>query len=135
MDGQRNKEIVRRSIEEGYNQGDLAVVDELCHPDYVEHAPFPGQAPGPAGVKQLFSRMRNAFPDVQSTIEDIFAEGNLVVVRTTLRGTHQGDYNGLPATGRPFTIASNIIFRVAGGRIVERWAIGDQLGLLQQLGA
>src|SRR5262245_22313940 len=100
MSAAENREIVRRSLEEGFNNLDLAVIDELGAADYVDHAPIPGQAPGPEGVKQSFIALHSAFPGIRSTIEDMVAEGDRVVVRTTLRGTHGGPFMGLPPTGK-----------------------------------
>ena len=134
MSMEENKAIVRRSLEQGFNARDLAIVDELAALDYLEHTPFPGQAPGPEGVKQLFTMLYSAFPDIQTRIDDVIAEGDKVVVRTTLHGTHSGHFRGIPPSGKQVTVSSMAVFRVIRGKIMERWAIQDQLSLLQQLG-
>lgn len=130
-----NLVIARRFIEEVLNGGDLAVADELLGPGFVEHHPRPGQRPGRDGFKQRIAMLRTAFPDLQYTLDDEFAAADKVVIRVTARGTHQGELAGLAPTGRRFTMSGIVIFRIAGGKIIERWANYDNLSMLQQLGA
>src|SRR5215472_10539502 len=94
-----NKAIMRRVFEEGLNQGRLEVVDELFSTQFVDHS-TPEQVAGAEGVKNYFATVRDGFPDMRVSIEDIVAEGEKVVVRTTWRGTHLGIYDGVPASGR-----------------------------------
>lgn len=126
--------LVHRAVE-AFNRGDLAAVDALFAADYVDHDPSrPDLPPGPAGVKQAWAAMRAAFPDLQATIAETVAEGDKVAVRGTIRGTHEGELMGIPPTGKRVTVTLIDVNRIAGGRLVERWAEVDTLGLLQQLG-
>jgi len=104
-------------------------------PDTIDHNPSPGQGPGLEGVKQVFKEFVAAFPDFQLTVEDMIAEGDKVASRLTLRATHRGEFQGVPATGKQVTQTGIDIVRIAGGKVVERWSEFDNLGLLQQLGA
>jgi steroid delta-isomerase-like uncharacterized protein len=133
MSTEDNKADVRRGYEEGFNQRNLAVFDELMASDYVWHiASTTVQGREPA--KQLISRFLTAFPDGRYTIEDMIAEGDRVVVRQTFHGTHQGDFMGMAPTGKQVTVTEIEIFRIANGKSVENWTNSDDLGLLQQLG-
>jgi predicted ester cyclase len=89
---------------------------------------------GPEGLKQLFTMLRTAFPDWSETIEDLMAEEDRVVFRVTGQGTHQGEFMGIPATGKPVTRPGIDIVRNVDGKLVEHWANIDQLGMMQQLG-
>jgi steroid delta-isomerase-like uncharacterized protein len=133
MSTEDNKADVRRGYEEGFHQRNLAVFDELMAPDYVWHiASMTIQ--GREAAKQLIAKFLAAFPDGRFTIEEMIAEGDRVVVRQTFRGTHQGDFMGIPATGKQVTATEIEIFCVRNGKSVENWTNGDDLGLLQQLG-
>src|SRR3989337_618718 len=99
MSTEETKAIARRYIEL-FNRGDLAGLDEVAAPDLVDHYAAPGQAPGLEGLKQALAGIRSAFPDMNVSIDDVIAEGDTVVLRLTGRGTHQGDFMGLAATGR-----------------------------------
>ena len=134
MSAEENKTLVREVIEEVWNRGDLEAVDRYFADDYVDHAPLPGQAPGPEGYRAAVSAIREAFPDLHLTLEDIFGEGDKVAFRYTMEGTHRGDFVGIPPTGKPVSVGGMIIARVAEGKAVERWANLDTLGLMQQLG-
>ncbi len=128
---ERNKAIVRRLYEEVINQGSLGAADELLAPDARSHA---GPQPGPEGLKRHTSMLRAAFPDLHQSIEDVIAEGDKVVVRTTCTGTHVGDFMGAPPTGRTFVHEQIHILRLEGGRIAEHWAQVDNVGMMRQLG-
>jgi steroid delta-isomerase-like uncharacterized protein len=130
-----NKALIREVIEEVWNEGNLAAVDRYFAPDYVDHAPLPGQGPGPEGYKGAVAAIRDAFPDLRLTLEDILGEGDKVAFRYTMEGTHRGDFMGMPPTGKPFSVTGMIFARIAGGKAVERWANLDTLGLMQQIGA
>ena len=134
MSAAANKALVRRFVEQVISQGNLAVVDELVAGDYVYHGPGM-QVGGPDGLKQLFTMLRAAFPDWQETLEDLIADGDKVVFRVTGHGTHQGEFMGLPPTGKRVTVAGIDLVRIEAGKLSEHWANFDQLGLLQQLGA
>jgi steroid delta-isomerase-like uncharacterized protein len=129
---EQNKEIVRASFEP--LEDILAEHERLYSADWVGH--FPGMPPlDAAGHRQYSEVMVTAFPDLERTIEDLVAEGDKVVARWTAKGTHTGDFQGIPPTGRVATSSGITIFRIADGRIVEEWSESDMLGLLQQVGA
>jgi steroid delta-isomerase-like uncharacterized protein len=130
-----NKLLVRRVYEEGLNHGDFAVLDELLDEHLVDHSLFPGRRTGRESFRHRFALVRTAFPDATMTVEDGVAEGDKVVYRWTLRGTHTGPLVSIPPTGRQLVVTGMNMSRVVGGKIVEHWANFDHLGMLQQLGA
>ncbi len=135
MSIEENKTLVRRLLEEVWNRENLAAADEVLAPSFVDHSPYPGHA---SGDKQAFTDSRaafhEAFPDLQFSIQDLIAEGDKVVARWRMHGTHQGEYLGFPATDKQFTITGISIYRIADGKIAEAWVEPNMLGLLQQLG-
>jgi steroid delta-isomerase-like uncharacterized protein len=137
MSTEANKAIARRFLEEGFGQGNLAILDELIAPDQANGGPgaLPGMPSGPEGAKMLITAYRNAFPDLHFTIDEQVAEGNTVVTRWSARGTNTGKLAGMPATGKTAMVVGVGIDRVENGKIVESWGIFDQFGMLQQLGA
>jgi steroid delta-isomerase-like uncharacterized protein len=128
-----NKAHIRRVIEEVYNRGDLAVVDEVAASDLVIHASSQ-DIRGREGAKQYVTALRAGFPDLRFTIEDQVAEGDQVVTRWSARGTHKGTFQGIPATGRQVRLVGADIDRTVGGKVIECWAHMDELGLMRQLG-
>ena len=130
-----NKELLRRFSREIINQGNLDAAEEIIAPDYINHNPTPGQVPGLESFKRAVTNLRMAFPDLRETVEVILAEGDLVSVRATRRGTHEGTYMGVPGTQRPVTIPTMYFARVRNGRITDFWLNWDILGMLQQIGA
>jgi steroid delta-isomerase-like uncharacterized protein len=129
-----NKALYRRWFEEVVSRGDMALADDLLATDYVLH--FPG-APAPVdreGHKGLVMMFRTGFPDWVETVDDIIAEGDRVVIRVTGRGTHDGEFQGVPPTGKSVTATGIGIGRIANEQIAEAWAAYDALGLMQQLG-
>ena len=112
---ERNKAQVRRVIEEIYNRGDLAVVDELAASDLVIHASSQ-DIRGRDGAKQYVAALRAGFPDLHLTVEDQVAEGDMVVTRWTARGTHTGAFQGIPATGKAVRVAGTDIDRIIDGK-------------------
>lgn len=133
MSIEANKAIVSRLCEE-LNKGNLDVVDEIFAPDYFDHNPAPGMPPSIKGVKRFIAGVHKTFPDCRWNLEDLVAEGDKVVDRFTLQGTDTGGHMRLPPTGKKVTVGIIGISRISGGRITERWSIGDSLGMLQQLG-
>jgi predicted ester cyclase len=135
MSTDANKNVVRRYVEEVQNEGNLTTLDELTAPAYVNHDAPPGVPPNVEGIKQLTAMFRQAFPDGRMTIEDMVAEGDRVATRKTFRGTHRGELMGIPPTGKVVAMGLMDIARLVDGKVVETWHVGDDLGLLQQLGA
>ncbi|MFO1144930.1 MAG: ester cyclase [Amaricoccus sp.] len=131
---ERNKAQMRRVIEEVYNRGDLALVDELATADMVIHAAS-GDIVGREAIKAYVAALRGGFSDLHVTIEEQIAEGNRVVTRWTARGTHDGPFQGLAPTGRRARVTGTDVDRLVDGRAVECWMQMDELGLMQQLGA
>ena len=130
-----NKAIIRRYMEELWNQGNLAVLDEIFATHFVDHIPaFLDSQSDFEETKQFVTGFRAAFPDVHITVEDIIAEGDKIVCRWTTRGTHKGDLMGIPPTGKQLTFTGMTILRIESGKIVERWVNWDALGVMQQLG-
>jgi steroid delta-isomerase-like uncharacterized protein len=127
MSSEQNKAVVRRVLEQAWSQGDMAVLDELIADQYVSHSAPPGSAPGREGVRQYVTLFRSAFPDLHASVDDVIAEGDLVVTRWTSSGTHQGELMGIPATGKRVTFSGITINRVSGGKVVEDWTNFDQL--------
>ena len=134
MSTEENKALIRRFYEE-ISKGNLAVVGELVATDLVEHSPFvPGQASGRQGTVELFTMIHAAFPDLRITAEDMVAEGDKVVARGTMSGTHKGEFIGIAPTGKQVTVVLIEIIRIVAGKMVEHWNVVDSLGMMQQLG-
>ena len=129
-----NKAMVSRFYEEVLNKHNPDAMEEFFAADFVDHNPSPGQAPGLEGVKQEFVMMFTAFPDMHLTVDHQIAEGDKVVSRLTVHGTHKGDFMHIPATGKPLTITGIDIVRIKDGKAVERWGNFDELGMMLQLG-
>lgn len=119
------------------NSGDLdaisKAIDEVVDPGLVFHAPVPSEMTGVQALKQVWVTLLRAFPDIQVTTEDVVAEGDKVVYRNTVTGTHRGEYRGMPPTGRSVTYGEIFIIRFADGRIAEIWGVVDVFAQLQQL--
>jgi predicted ester cyclase len=127
--------VVRRLIEEGFNQGRLEVCDELTAPDLVEHQNFgPDHAGGAEGVKAVITSLRRGFTDFHLKIEDLTVDGDRVWLRMTGTGTNDGSFMGNAPTGRPMRTDVFDLIRVVDGRMVEHWGVPDRLGTLFQLG-
>jgi len=135
MSTEANKALVRRWWEET-DKGNLAIIDELCAPDYIDHSPpLPGMGEGSAAVRKANETLAAAFPDTVHTIEAMIAEGDLVVTRLRGRATFTGECLGIPPNGKVVEITGITIHRVADGKLVEHWANIDSLSFMQQLGA
>jgi steroid delta-isomerase-like uncharacterized protein len=129
-----NKEILRRYFEELFNRGDLSVADEIVGQDYINHQPAPGETPGREGQKAFVSHLRSSFPDIHFKIEDMIAAEDKVITRVSITGTHQGEFAGIPATGRFAQVSAINIHRISDNQIQEGWLNWDALGFMQQLG-
>jgi steroid delta-isomerase-like uncharacterized protein len=135
MSTEENKALARRLIEEAWNQGNLAVVDELMPPDHVPHHSLVGNQPHTRELyKQFIVRTRAAFPDLHATVEDQIAEGDKVVTRWSVQGTHQGMFRGHSPTGNQMRVTGIVIDRIINGRVVEGWMEMDTHNQMQQLG-
>jgi steroid delta-isomerase-like uncharacterized protein len=132
-----NKATVRR-FDDVVSTGDAEVIsktiDELVEPDVLIHMPLPIQATGAQALKQVWAMLLRGLPDLHVAVEDVIAEGDKVVSRNTVTGTHQGEYRGLPPTGKSVTYNEIFIFRFAGGRIAEIWGVVGVFSQMQQLG-
>lgn len=133
MSLEENKALVRRAAQ-SYAAGDTSNVDELYAPDFVDHNAQPGTPPGREGIKAGIAAFHQAFPDLTYTLEDLIAEGDRVVDRGIVTGTHLGPLFGMPPTGKRIRVEAIDIFRIANGKIAEWWHQEDDLGLFQQLG-
>jgi steroid delta-isomerase-like uncharacterized protein len=122
---EKHKALVRRFHEEVWNKGNVAAVDEFMGAEYVDYAIPSGLPPGTEGLKQAITTYRTAFPDLKATVDDIFAEGDRVAYRWSTRGTHLGDWLGIPPTGNHMAATGISIFRIAGGKVVEGWTSMD----------
>ena len=135
MTAENNKDLVRRFVDEAQSRHNLAAVDEYMSPDFVDHSVPPGLPPTREGVKMQFGMFFAALPDLTAIIHDQVADGEKVVTRKTLRGTHQGDLLGVPPSGKTVNIEVIDILRVRDGLITDHWNQVDLLGLLRQMGA
>jgi steroid delta-isomerase-like uncharacterized protein len=126
-----NKALIRAHYDSTANGYKPSVIDRQVAADFVDHD-CPDSA-GPEGVKTQVRALRAAFPDLAVTIEDVVAEGDLVAVRGTWRGTHQGAFRGVPPIGRRIELTGMAFWRVAGGQIRESWSLLDMPRLMRQL--
>jgi steroid delta-isomerase-like uncharacterized protein len=121
------------------NSGDAELIaktiDEVVDPDVRIGTPLPIDATGAQALKQVWATLLRAYPDLHVAVEDVIAEADKLVCRNVVTGTHQGEYLGLPPTGRSVTYNEIFIFRFEGGRIAETWGVVDLLAQLRQLGA
>ena len=126
--------VVSRIYEEAFNMGQLDKVDTLIAAEYIDHNPIgPGGESGIAGFKQTVRALRFAFPDLRFTVQQMIVNGDTVVTRTTMEGTHKNSFMGLDPTDKPVTISGFDIFRIDDGVVAERWGTLDGLTLMQQL--
>ena len=129
-----NKELTRRIFNEVWNQKKLDLIDELVSPDYIHHDSGTATLQtGLEGNKQFVRLFQNAFPDIRFTIQDEISEGDKVVIRWTVTGTHRGDLPDLPTTGKTISLSGISIARLKDGKGIESWNNWDGLGMMQQL--
>jgi steroid delta-isomerase-like uncharacterized protein len=129
------KQLARRIIDEAWNKGKLAVIDELVSPSYVNNDPnLPMPVRGPEGLKQQIQYFRAAFPDLAIKIDDQVVEGNKIVTRWTATGTQKGEFFGVPPTGKKATTVGMTLARFDGGKMAEDFPSWDALGLMRKLG-
>lgn len=133
MMSQQHTATIQTWIREAINGGNLAVVDELAHPDYVYRNPTE-ELRGAEAVKGLFAAYRAGFPDFHVHVDERVADGDRIAQAFTLTGTHRGEFMGIPATGKAIKVHGVVISRFADGKIVEEWEVIDQLTFMEQLG-
>jgi predicted ester cyclase len=134
-DVEQNKRLIRRLYDELFSKWNFAVIDEVISPDFIGHEMPPGMPRGPECVRQFYTVTRGGLPDVQLTVEDMIAEDDKVVVRWRARATHGGVFRGISPTGTRVSFTGIAIYRLSKGKVVERWAEVDLLGLTEQLRA
>jgi len=132
---EENKALVSRWIDEIWNQGKLATIDEIFDSSFTFNYAFPGITADLAGYKMTVSAFRNSFQEMHITCEEMVAEGDKVAVRWSGRSVHKGNFMGIPPTNKQVTTAGICIDYIKGGRIVQEWMQMDMLGLMQQIGA
>jgi steroid delta-isomerase-like uncharacterized protein len=132
---EKNKALYSRFLQEVFNEGRIDRVEQFLSPSYVFHEAPSGTPSGPEAVKQVVRMFRDAFPDLKITVEESVAEADKVCVRATTRGTHQGTFLGVPATGKTVAMSGLTMVRVADGRITDSWVKNDVTGLMKQIGA
>lgn len=132
---ERNKNLIRQATEEIYNQGNYAHFDEIVSEDFVMHSLNPSkEIRGPEGARNFVIALRTAFPDIKFIIRDQFAEGDKVVTHFIAQGTHHGNFQGSPPTGKSFKVSAIDIDYIKNGKVSDCWSNLDELSLLQQLG-
>ncbi len=135
MPAEDNEAVIRRWIE-AYNERDLEAEADVLAPGFVAHVPAaPGPLEGLEVWRQFSGPFAEAFPDLRLTVEDVVSDGEKVAARVTFRGTHRGEFQGIPPTGKKVAFSSMEFNRVVGGKVEEHWVELDLLGLMQQLGA
>jgi steroid delta-isomerase-like uncharacterized protein len=128
------KELAQRWFSEVMSEGKAEVIDELCAPDFVDHDPLPGTTADLAGLKDFVAQIRAAFPDMQMTADDLIVEGDRLAVRSTLRGTHQGDFMGIPGSGKKVEVSNYDFVRFENDQAAEHWGAIDSAALMEQIG-
>ncbi|WP_338699818.1 ester cyclase [Streptomyces sp. Q6] len=132
-----NKALFAR-FHDAMNSGDAEVfakaVDQLVAPDVLFHSPTPTGTTGAQALKQVWVVLLHAYPDLHVSVEDVIAEGDKVVFRNRVTGTHRGEFRGIAPTGRAVAYDEIFIFRFDGERIVEIWGVVDVLAQLRRLG-
>jgi steroid delta-isomerase-like uncharacterized protein len=129
------KAMAQRWFAEVMNEGKEEVIDELCAENFVDHDPLPGTSPDRQGIHDFVKQVRAAFPDIEMTADDILVEGDGLAVRSTVRGTHQGEFMGVPASGKKVEVSNYDFVRFENDQVVEHWGTIDSAALMEQIGA
>ncbi|HET6348050.1 MAG TPA: ester cyclase [Candidatus Krumholzibacteria bacterium] len=129
-----NEALCQRFYNEVMDQGKLATIDELVAPNFVEHQPFPGIPTNRDGLTQFVTMMRTAFPDLKCTVNFMMQDGDKVAVYGTMSGTQNGEFMGVPASGKKFSVDCVDIVRIVNKQAVEHWGVMDSGVMMQQLG-
>ena len=130
-----NKELVRRFYKEVYGDWNMALVDEVVSPRFTSHDWPEDGSTGPQAFRDYYAAIRFVVPDAHYEVDDLIAEGDRVVVRWRLLGTHQAEFQGIAPTGRAIALKGIAIYRMDDGKLMERWVVSDLHGVLQQIGA
>lgn len=131
----RQPEVLARAFYEPFNTGDMAIYDKVLAPDWADHPlHFPDQGPGREPWKRIVAYFRGTAPDLQVVNDDILVVGDKVAVRSTFRGTHQGELFGIPPTGKPIEAMAIDFHRIENDQIVETWHVEDYRTVFTQLG-
>ena len=131
---EKNVALVRRFFEEVWNKGNLSMVDEFLAQDYADNNLPPGAPRGLKGFEASVNMFRSAFPDIHFTLDQVLAENDHLAIRLTGRGTHKGNFMGIPPTGKQVSFGGMTFIRIQDGKVAESWGISDIPGLMQQLG-
>jgi steroid delta-isomerase-like uncharacterized protein len=129
-----SKFIIHRVLDEGFNQGNLAILDELVAPNGISHHSSWGTPANRMGLKQLIAMLRTAFPDLSCKVEDEITQDNKVAAHWKIRGTQTGIFLGNPPTSKPIVVEGLIYVCIENEQIIESWLMIDQMSVLQQLG-
>ena len=128
-----NKAVICRYVD-ATNDGELDLFDLFVDENYVENEPIPGQGPGREELKKAYVVFNGPFPDLEYVFEDLIAEGDLVVGRGVISGTHKGDFMGVPATGNKITWTGTRLFRLEDMQVKEGWINVNMMAMMQQMG-
>ncbi len=134
MSNNKNIEVVRRLTQEGFVGGDVALIDELVAQDCVDHDPMQGQGQGRDGQRQTCQMVVDGLSDRSTPQHDLVDAGDTVVESWIFQGTHTGQFMGIPATGKQLSVRGIEVWRLADGKIVERWGVIDSGAVMAQLG-
>lgn len=134
MEADELRAITHRFYSEVFNQGKFEVIDELLADDFVEHEQLPDMPTDKEAPRVFIGAMREAFPDVHVTVEDMVVEDNTVAVRSRMSGTHKGEFMGIPPTGNKFDIQAMDVIRYRNGKVTAHWGVTDSMTMMQQLG-
>jgi steroid delta-isomerase-like uncharacterized protein len=130
---EQNKDLIRKAVEEIWNKGNFDMLEEMVSDDFVIHFPRE-ELRGIENIKEFYTELRKAFPDIRFTIVEQVADEDKVVTHWSAAGTHKGEFKGIPATGNKVTFTAMDIDKISNGKFVECWTHMDELGLMQQLG-
>lgn len=129
-----NKAIYREYIQRVFNEGRVELLDDYLAPAYAVQEGAPGTPPGAEGVRQAVAMFRDAFPDLNITLEEVIGEGDTVAARSTVRGTHRGGIMGIPPTGKQVSVGSLTMIHMENGKLTASWVKTDIGELMRQLG-
>ena len=134
MSTDQNKALISKMFDEVMNKRNFSELEGISAPEFVNHG-MPSGKPGPEGFKEIIMMFIDAFPDMQISIEQLVGDGDMVATRGSWKGTHRGDFMGLPATGKEATVTYQDMWKIQNGKCLENWVDMDIAGLMRQLGA